>query len=308
MKRFMQACPVLVLLFSLVGCGGSSGSDSADADGKPVVYATNYPLAYFAERIAGDTAQVRFPEIDGDPAFWQPSDKQVAEMQGAALILMNGAAYEKWAKTVSLPDSKTADTSAGFADRYIEITENSTHSHGKESEHSHAGTAFTTWMDIDLARQQALAVRDTLIKAMPDQKKTLEKNTSKLLADLATLHEDMQSVTAAIGDRPLVASHPVYQYFARQHKLNIASVLWEPETVPKADDMKTLKAILADHAAGWMIWEGEPAAESVELLKAIGVKSVVVDPSGNRPDEGDWLTVMRQNIENLQAVTAGAAD
>ncbi|MEM9082949.1 MAG: zinc ABC transporter substrate-binding protein, partial [Planctomycetota bacterium] len=107
---------------------------------------------------------------------------------------------------------------------------------------------------------------------------------------------------------PLVASHPVYQYFARQYGLNIKAVLWEPETVPSEEDMAALRTILADHPATWMIWEGEPASESVELLQSIGITSVIVDPSGNRPDEGDWLSVMKQSIENIKAINAGSAD
>lgn len=307
MKHMIAVLSVLVLLIAGCGDAGSSDPSGTNANGQPVVYTTNYPLSYFAERIAGDTAEVMFPEIEGDPAFWHPSDEQVASMQGATLILTNGATYEKWAATASLPSAKTVDTSARFADRYIIITDAATHSHGKEGEHSHAGTAFTTWMDFDQARQQAQAVRDALIEKMPDQADTLRANADALLADITKLHEDMQAVTNAIGDQPLMASHPVYQYFARQYGLNIKAVLWEPETVPSAESMTALRAILADHPAAWMIWEGDPASESVELLRAIGVSSVVVDPSGNRPDEGDWLSVMRRNIENLKAISAGTA-
>ncbi|MEA3275247.1 MAG: hypothetical protein U9Q81_08160, partial [Pseudomonadota bacterium] len=36
-----------------------------------VLYTVNYPLQYFAERIAGEHAQVVFPApADVDPAFW----------------------------------------------------------------------------------------------------------------------------------------------------------------------------------------------------------------------------------------------
>ena len=64
--------------------------------------------------------------------------------------------------------------------------------------------------------------------------------------------------------------------------------------------MEELKAILAKHPAKWMIWEGEPAKESVAKLDAIGVKSVVFDPCGNVPDAGDLLSVMKANVEALE--------
>ncbi len=310
MKTTFLPLVVLGVLLLAAGCGDNTSNESSGThiDGKPVVYTTNYPLFYFAQRIAGSVAAVQFPEIDGDPAFWQPEDEQVTSMQAASLILINGATYEKWATTVSLPSAKTIDTSAGFTDRFIAIADAATHSHGKDGEHSHTGTAFTTWMDFDQARQQALAVRDALIVLLPDQADTLSANADTLLADLAKLDTDIQSIATAIGNRPLVASHPVYHYFARRYALNIKPVLWEPETVPSAEEVNVLQAILAEHPAQWMIWEGEPAAESVALLKTIGVGSVVVDPAGNRPDAGDWLTVMQQNVANLKKLAPGSAD
>jgi zinc transport system substrate-binding protein len=39
--------------------------------------------------------------------------------------------------------------------------------------------------------------------------------------------------------------------------------------------------------------------ESAEWLKAIGVDSLVFNPCSNTPDQGDFLSVMRQNVENL---------
>jgi zinc transport system substrate-binding protein len=50
-----------------------------------------------------------------------------------------------------------------------------------------------------------------------------------------------------------------------------------------------------------MIWEGKPTKESAEGLKAIGVDRLVFNPCGNTPDQGDFLSVMRQNLENLKS-------
>ena len=55
----------------------------------------------------------------------------------------------------------------------------------------------------------------------------------------------------------------------------------------------------AKHPARWMIWEGEPTAEMVQRLEGVGIKSVVFDPCGNAPETGDYLSVMRRNVEQL---------
>lgn len=301
---FRLAAPLLAAV--VTSCGEKSAPSESAVSGKPLVHAVNYPLAYFAERIGGDLVDLRYlpGENDGDPAFWEPGEDDIAAMQAADLILLNGATYEKWRDKVSLPEAPLVDTSKDFAGEYIATEDGVTHSHGADGEHSHGGTAFTTWMDLQQAIWQAEAVRDALIDRLPDEKAVLEANFEGLATDLDQLHAEFRALGTAIEGQALVASHPVYQYFARRYGLKIEAVLWEPETVPDTASLDELKAILAEHPAKWMIWEGEPAEESVRLLGELGVQSVVVDPCGNRPDGGDWLSVMRQNVENLRALIA----
>jgi len=41
--------------------------------------------------------------------------------------------------------------------------------------------------------------------------------------------------------------------------------------------------------------------ESAERLKAIGINSLVFDPCGNIPDQGDFMSVIRRNGKNLES-------
>lgn len=275
----------------------TSTENVAPKSGKPQVYVANYPLKYFAERIGGDSVEVKFPAPgDEDPVFWQPDDAAIAGFQSADIILMNGATYSKWVEKVTLPQSKLVDTSAGFKAQYIEIKADATHSHGPGGEHSHSGTAFTTWIDFQQAIQQADAVAKALTKFNPDA----SKNFTALKAELEVLDVRLLAVGKRIANAPLVVSHPVYHYFARRYALNVRSVLWEPETVPDDKAMEELKGILATHPAKWMIWEGDPAKDSVAKLESIGVKSVTFDPCGNVPDSSDFMAVMKVNVEAFE--------
>lgn len=290
------------LLVSLVAAGSAWGA-SAMGEPKLKIVASNYPLAYFAERLAGPRATVTLPPpANVDPAYWQPDAKAVGAMQKADLILLNGADYEKWLAHVALPRLKQVDTSATFRDRYIRIENAVVHSHGPAGQHSHEGIAFTTWLDFDQAAQQAEAVANALIAKRPELKALTLDSLKTLQQDLAALDGEIQRITAAKPSLPLMASHPVYQYLARRYSLNLKSVHWEPGEMPPAREWAELDKTLASHPAKAMLWESEPDAQVVEKLKAKGIASKVFDPCANRPETGDFLTVMQQNIKNLKLV------
>jgi zinc transport system substrate-binding protein len=231
-----------------------------------------------------------------------PDAETIAAYQAADLILLNGADYAKWTAKVSLPRSRLVDTSRAFRDAYIREASGITHSHGPGGEHDHGGLAFTTWLDLSQAAQQAEAIAQALIRKSPDAKEEIERNLHALRDDLLALDERIAEITRTDPDRPLLASHPVYQYLARRYGLNLSSVMWEPEELPDEGQWNALEGILKDHPAKWMLWEGEPGQATATRLRALGIDSLVLDPCANRPEKGDFLTVMTENARNLDRI------
>ena len=128
----------------------------------------------------------------------------------------------------------------------------------------------------------------------------MSNGTPNSKRDLLALDERLAAIAAGQHAQPLLASHPVYQYFARRYGLNLQSVLWEPDVMPEAEQWEALQSILPGHAAAWMLWEGDPLPDSVAKLEALGIKSLVFDPCGNTPEQGDFLSVMQQNAARLR--------
>jgi zinc transport system substrate-binding protein len=301
-RRYQEHTVLIALLFITISIACVLLKPGKGCAGERLnIYVVNYPLKYFAERIAGEHARVVFPApADVDPAYWMPDAKTISDYQRADLILLNGANYAKWVNKVSLPRFRMVNTSAAFKNQYIETTEMLTHSHGAKGEHGHEALAFTTWIDFSLAAEQAKAIAKALSRKKPALKDTFQKNYEELARELLKLDRDIKEVVSKDQSRVLVVSHPVYDYFARGYGLNMRSVHWEPDEIPTTEQMLKLHSILKDHPAQWMIWEGEPIEESVDRLKAIGLQSVVFDPCGNAPDQGDFMSMMRQNVENLK--------
>ena len=304
---------LILLLFLLLGAAEltscskpnsqfqSSPSQTETSNNKPIIYVTNYPLKYFSDRIGGDKIQVKFPiPPDIDPAFWQPDSNIISQLQQGDLIFLNGATYEKWLDTVSLPESKLINTSSDFQDQYIPIKSAVTHTHGLKGEHSHTDTAFTTWLNLQFAVKQAQSIRDALSQMMPLEKETFNNNYEALEKELLDLDRQIQSIVTTKPDQNFISSHPVYDYLQQRYNIKLGSVHWEPEEFPTEEQWQELQFILQKHPTQWIIWEAKPNPETVPKLKTMGINSLVFAPVANTPDTGDFLSIMEQNIQNLQ--------
>ena len=298
---------VAALLFACSPAQEGPPSDPAvsEEEGRLTLYTVNYPLKYLAERIGGEFVTAVFPAPSGiDPAYWSPEPEQVAAYQGADLILLNGAGYAAWVDRASFLRRQLVDTSAGFRDRLLPLDEAPLHTHGPEGDHSHSGTAFTTWLDPTLALEHARVISDALADLRPDRAEAFEQNLHALEGDLARLDQRLEQVAQRLGQSPLFFSHPVYAYLERRYRLNGRSLHWEPDRVPDAKLWQEFASLLETHPAQLMIWEAPPEAETRQRLAALGVAIAVYAPTAQPPETGDWLTAMQSNVAALETYLA----
>lgn len=299
------------LLLGFSGCGGEDSSDETAgrepevaASDPIVVYAVNYPLAYFAERIGGDDVDVRLPvPADEDPAFWNPTAEEISAFQSADIILLNGAGYAGWTEKASLPRSRLVNTSADAADRYVEADETLVHAHGPEGEHEHGAMAFTTWLDPTLAIEQARSIRDALAAFRPEAESRFDASFLQLETELAELDRELLAAAAALDGTPLLGSHPVYQYLAERYGLDLWSVHFEPDEPPSESGWQELREMQQQRTAPLMLWEAEAMEPTRDHLeREFGITSIVFSPCANAPDVDDYMDVMRANAQRLSAV------
>jgi zinc transport system substrate-binding protein len=263
------------------------------------VLASNYPLYFFASKIAGDAVEVRMPQIDGDPAVWVPTSSDLVQIQSADLIFLNGAGYESWLAFTSLPIGLLVDTTADIQDKLLPIENETLHQHGPAGEHSHGGTAFTTWLNPRIAIDQAGVIRDELSRLVPTQSASFEERFAELERQLSALDDSLAGAFSKLGGQAVVFSHPVYQYLQQRYGLNGRSVHWEPDSDPGVKQWIGLQNLLQDHRAKMMIWEGQPLQGTTDRLQQQGIGSIVFDPVANRPEIGDYFALMKANLEQL---------
>ena len=298
----------MVSLFALVALGCSKKDAPATPAGNgerpPSVYTVNYPLAYFAERLAPEGVEIVFPAPSHvDPAFWKPSADTIGQYQHASLILLNGAGYARWTRYATLPKSRLVVTADGCRNTFIKAGDTGTHQHGLSGEHAHEGDAFTTWLDMRLALCQASRVRDALGQLAPATKGAIQSDFDALAAELTQLDTNLRSAAKAADGQPILASHPVYQYLADAYGLRIESLHFEPDEPLTLTDIQAIDALLERHPAKLMLWEAQPLPPTEQVLRDRGITPVVFNPAAQPPADGDFLTVMTGNAERLACAT-----
>jgi len=307
-KPVLTRAVVMMAALAVMALGCSKKADPVPAsDSKHPdlfsIYTVNYPLSYFAERMAPADARVELPVPRGiDPAFWKPSADAVQDYQAASLILLNGAGYAGWTSYATLPQARIVVTADGCRDAYLRTQQGVQHQHGPEGAHAHTELAFTTWLDLRLAACQSGGIRDALIERMPTAKDDVSVEFKTLERDLLDLDERLRIVGKALGGQPLLASHPVYQYLADAYGLSIQSLHLEPDQALSDDDWKEVDVMLKQHRIAWMLWESSPLAATEAGLLERGVTAIVFDPAGQSPSSGDFLSVMKDNVARLECV------
>ncbi|MEO0636516.1 MAG: metal ABC transporter substrate-binding protein [Pseudomonadota bacterium] len=272
----------------------------AHAQDRPRIVAVNYPLKYFAERLAGDSADVIFPVPEGvDPSFWRPSISDVSMIQSADLVLLNGAGFAAWIDRVSLPRSRLVNTTARLEDLFI-VTESITHSHGDGGEHSHEGLASYTWLDPTIAAQQAEAIANALVQRGLVTREAIEPRLASLQTELVALDDGLKAALESVRDVPFIATHPRYHYFARRYGLSISYLDWEAGAMPTQEQLATLSAMSEKTGARGLIWEAQPPQSAVEAVAELGFTSAVLPPYATVPASAeDLLDALEEAAKTL---------
>ncbi|NOX85872.1 MAG: zinc ABC transporter substrate-binding protein [Chlorobi bacterium] len=291
MAQIKKAAFILIIVpvvFLLIDCeGGGSSRKESDVI---KVFAVNYPLAYFTERIGGE--HVRMIDIlpkDTDPAEWAPGKKELRQIRSADLILLNGAGYEPWAEQAGLPSSKTVNATATLEDYFF-------------PKQKKGRLIPDTWLDFDMSKFQAESVRNALEKRLPAFKDEFENNFFALYAEMNKLNKRMVFISNKMDCDILYlyAAHPVYDYMAAAYHIRLLNLYWEPGAVPTDEQWRFLEKSLENKPANAMLWESPPPEDIRRKLENdFGIIPVIFNPCTQKPDTGDFISVMKQNVDNL---------
>jgi zinc transport system substrate-binding protein len=300
MIRFAVALATLPLL----SCCSEAAETHPGQD--EVVMASSYPVAYLAQRLGADDIRVSCPiPDDGDPAAWRPDREQLAEFQRAGLIVINGAGFEAWVQTASLPDSRMVNASQPFESDF-QTYEDVSHSHGPAGNHSHSGVDGHTWMDPILAKSMAGAIRDAMKARWPEHASDIEQRFEDLAIDLDALNARLVGVSETLGERCIITNHPAYNYLVARHGWRLSNLDLDPEDELTMDNLRAIEDSIEGEVGPILLWEAPPLPSVKSALNMdYGITSVVYTPaevhtSTHEKRGEDWLKLQNDNVDRLE--------
>jgi zinc transport system substrate-binding protein len=302
-------CIMLIIVSIMTaGCINSANRQARVAEdrGKPLVYASIYPMYDFAKKIGGDRIDLRMAVPAGaEPHGWEPTARMLVEIGRADVFIYNGVGMEPWVDRMlaSLSGSRPVVVEASEGIKLLEMKGRDRHGH------SPAGYDPHVWLDPVRAKMQAESILKALVQVDRDNAEYYRANFRDFSAKLEELDRLYREALAGSGGREIVVSHAAFGYLADRYGLiQIPVSGLNPQEEPGAAELVQLAKLLQDKNIDHVFFETLTSPKLAETLaREVGAKPEVLNPIGGltrqQMEEGmDYISIMKQNLETLKRV------
>ncbi|MBD0690594.1 ABC transporter substrate-binding protein [Streptomyces sp. CBMA123] len=302
-KTAALAVTALAASLALTACGGSSSAKGSD--GRLNVVASFYPMEFLAQQIGKDHVSVTDLTAPGvEPHDLELTAKQVAGVQKADAILYLKGLQPTVDQAVDQSSSKhkiDATAASPLVDHHLD--EGTSETGG----HQHEGPAGDPHIWLDPARYAAIAksVGAEFAKADPTHADDYRKNTDELVTRLTALDQEFQAGLKDVKTKTFVTSHAAFGYLADHYGLTQVAINGvDPESEPTPARLAEVQKAAKDNGVTTIFFETLVSPKLADTVaKDLGLKTAVLDPleGVKDPSKDDYLSVMKQNLANLQA-------
>jgi zinc transport system substrate-binding protein len=262
-----------------------------------------YPLAFAAEGVAGDLAEVvslAGPGVEPHDLELTPGD--VAKINDADLVVYIPEfipALDAVVKT--LDQSKVINATQG-----ITLISGDSHSHEGEEAHSeeegHSDESATD-PHIWLNPSNMVLIGNSIAQALSalTSDSAINENRSGFENALTTLASDYTAKLANCSIKALVVSHEAFGYIANAYGFEQVGISGlSPEAEPSPARLAEVAKIAKAENATTIYYESlvDPKVAKT-LADELKITAEMLDPLESPPASGDYLSVMQQNLDTL---------
>ena len=294
---------MLTLSFCLMGCTGNT--TKKNHNGKIKVMASFYTMYDFAKKIGGNKVEVTNMVPAGtEPHDWEPSTKDLIELEKSNVFIYNGAGMEQWVDDVleSLDTEELTSVEASKGIKLLKDNDAHEHDHEHESENDPH-----VWLDPQNAKYEMNQIKKALIKVDPENKNYYEDNYKKQAAKCDELDQLYKKELAKVSKRELVVAHEAFGYLCHAYDLEqmgIEGLSADDEPDPK--QMSEVIEFAKKHKVKTIFFEELVSPKVAKTIaKETGASAKKLDPleglSNKRIKAGeDYFSVMKQNLSAIK--------
>lgn len=273
----------LMALFLAVGSllgGCVRGTD----DPTPLrVVVALYPLADVFEIVKG--AEItNLTGAGGDPHDLELSPQQIGRISTADLFVYLGGGFQPAVEDAAgSTDGRTFDAIEALRQRGVSLRDGDSH----------------IWLAPELMVEMAGAIAQEAAEARPDFAEEIDGARKARQVRLSILHEEFRKGLADCEVKHIVSAHASFGYLADAYGLTSLGITADPESEPTPRRLQEVVEYVRTNGVTTVFYDESPAIAET-IAGETGAEVARLNSLEVPPDEGDYLDVMRSNLQVLR--------
>ena len=292
---------VSLLIISLMMSGCSLATD----DGSIKVYTSFYTIYDLTQKIAGDNVKVyNIMSQGGDAHHFEPSTKDIINLNKADVFIYNGLGMEHWVdsvlNTLENPKLITVKASEG-----VEVLGEDEQHTDHTDEHDQAFDPHI-WLSPKNTKIILYNIKQALIQVDPDNASEYESNYEKYALECDKLDNEYITALQGFEKRDIVVTHQAFSYLCKEYNLHQIALLGLHSEAPNPlrqgeiiDEIKknNIKIIFYEPAHGKTLAESFKQDIASILIAPLNPLESLTD--SEIKNKADYFSVMRQNLKQI---------
>ena len=288
-KFAILAIIIVIPLSSIVVYGTDSNQQFQKIESdKLQIISSFYPLHEFSQIVGQEKVDaILLVPIGVEPHDWEPTVKDVQQMQKSDLIIINGLGFENWVDSLHENNyqGKIIDTSDKILVKKLDDNSKDPH----------------IWLNPVTVKTQVQNIANAFSDSDPENQQYYQSNAAKYIEQLDLLDVKIRNELSQCNN-DFIAFHDAFSYFADEYDLNQHTII-SPNNSHGEATARTLENIISTaNTLNIKVIFSEEAVDpktSEIIANEIGGKVLILSPIEVASD-GNYISKMTENLKNLK--------
>jgi len=288
-KFAILAIIIVIPLSSIVVYGTDSNQQFQKIESdKLQIISSFYPLHEFSQIVGQEKVDaILLVPIGVEPHDWEPTVKDVQQMQKSDLIIINGLGFENWVDSLHENNyqGKIIDTSNNISIKNLDDNSKDPH----------------IWLNPVTAKIQVQNIANAFSDSDPENQQYYQSNAVKYIEQLDLLDVKIRNELSQCNN-DFIAFHDAFSYFADEYDLKQHTII-SPNNSHGEATARTLENVISTaNTLNIKVIFSEEAVDSKTseiVANEIGGKVLILSPIEIASD-GNYISKMTENLKNLK--------